>query len=515
MDLYTFVIETFTINQTRSLHHDTLRLTTTAQVNGDAVANAYFSLGDFNNGDYTAADFVPAGEVPGLAQVVINNPEAMVAFIFQLVNAGHGTDSTLTARMAASADQLAGITAGLAGAGATTLGAALSSSFLPAGLLLEAFANVWSWLNVDCDGPVAVDQISGPRFVLDAWTDTADQKVHVYQDYPGSQSPDGCNDSNSDYVLTWSLRHWRSWLPVGNDAGHPLLSSTGLAAAEHHGGLHVFGSADGQLTHARTFTGQTWDVDTVGSTGTALPASAVSFDDRLYVFTVQDLSISALAYTVDGGTWQPLDAAPPALQTNEAAAAAVYRNRLYLAAHDYGSGALQLTSTADLHIWNPWETVPPTGLVPTKAVAAAALHGTLYLFGLYPTGKPPESVVVVQNSTADGSTWTGWDLVEAGVRPDGSGPSDEPTAVAAAVFRDRLYLAVPWQSGTGQDATSYLTVNFTADGANWSGWRIPQSDQSDLQFRPAASPALAAVDGHLYVVSPGAEADGNKHIWAY
>lgn len=81
------------------------------------VANHLISMGDFDNGGYHTADYVPAGQSPGLADVVINDPEAKVAFIFQLVNAGNVPTDTLTGRMAASADQLAGITPAWPGPG--------------------------------------------------------------------------------------------------------------------------------------------------------------------------------------------------------------------------------------------------------------------------------------------------------------------------------------------------------------------------------------------------------------
>jgi hypothetical protein len=45
----------------------------------------------------------------------------------------------------------------------------------------------------------------------------------------------------------------------------------------------------------------------------------------------------------------------------------------------------------------------------------------------------------------------------------------------------------------------YVAVNFTSDGDNWSGWRIPDST---VQFQPAATAGLAAVGNHLYILAP-------------
>jgi hypothetical protein len=46
MDLYTYTVEDFIITDTRALHNDTLKLSYSAYVNGDAVANRLISLGD-------------------------------------------------------------------------------------------------------------------------------------------------------------------------------------------------------------------------------------------------------------------------------------------------------------------------------------------------------------------------------------------------------------------------------------------------------------------------------------
>ena len=361
MDLYTFTLEDFIIHDTRAVHNDSLWLSYAAYVDGDMVASRVISLGDFDNGEYSTIDYVPSDVGPSLAPVVINDPAAKCAFIFQLVNAGNVPEGALTGRVAATADQLAGITAGLAGAGAHDIGAALSSAAFPAGLLLEAFANLWSWLNTDCDGPVAVDQISGPRYVLDAWTDDPAKLVRTQQTYPGTDSPTGCG-GNSNYEVIWSLQHAPTWVQVA-DATVQFSSVTGVSAAEHHGAVHGFGIApDGSVNHTRTFTGATWRVDNLGLFNLLadVALTAVSFAGRLYALgALADGSVSTLAYTVDGGSWVQHAAGPGALQTAEPVAAAVFRDRLYVIARDSASGQLRLTSTAEMRMWNSWADVPP------------------------------------------------------------------------------------------------------------------------------------------------------------
>jgi hypothetical protein len=517
MDFYNFAMTGFFISDTRSRHEDTLRLSHAVSVDGDIVAYDFVSLGDFNNGDYATQDYVRAGEQSGIAGVVINDPLAKVAFTFQLINAGNGSRGELDGRTVATADQLAGIGAGLAGAGAASVGAA-AGPVAVAALVSEAAIDFYSWLTVDCDGPVAVDQISGPRYVIDAWADDDHTgTIFVRRQYPGSDSPDGCG-RNSNYDVTWQLQHYRGWDEITNSTEGSLVSATGISAATHNGALHVFGNLPGRgVSHARTFTGAAWSVDiglvwsvnALGSSGLAdLPVSAVSFNDRLYVFGVNiNGTISSLAFTVDGGSWIHDLRSPPALQTAESIATTAFLNRLYLFARDSATGTLRFTSSADLESWNPWVSVPASGLSPDSPVAAAVLHDTLYIFGVYQTGKESEPAVVVWNSTLDGRTWTGWDTVEAG-----AGSPNKPLDVAATVFRDRIYIASRWESS--DLATYFVSVNFSEDGANWSGWREPEST---VQYQPSAAAGLAAVGNHLYIVTPQIEvaANDNTRVFAH
>ena len=510
MDFYRFAMTNFQISQTRSLHEDSLHLSHAVYADGDAIASSLVSLGDFNNGDFNTEDFTH-GAV-GLTGVVINDPQVKVSFIVQLINAGNVPAGTLDGRVAATADQLSGIAAGLQGAAAISLGAGA----IPVALTLEAFANIWSWLNADCDGPVAADQLSGPRYLIDAWADDDPTgTITITRHYPGSDSPTGCG-GNSDYHATWLVQHYRGWAEILDGAQSPLRSGTGVTAAAHNGAVHVFGVMPGTaVTHARTFTGASWYVDNVDLTSRSdLPVSAVSFNDRLYVVGVRtDGSIWPQAFTVDGGSWATPTTHPAGLQTNAPIATAVFRNRLYVFARSAADNSLQVTSTADLLLWTAWAVVPTGGLGPSAPVAAAALGDRLYVFGLFDTRKPPETGVIVRNATSDGTTWTGWQLVEeAGARPEGHPLTDQPLDVAATAFGDRVYLASRWQPADG--GTPYLAANFSADGDNWSGWREPPST---VPFAPAATPGLAGVGNHLYILAPQTDSAANDStlVWAH
>lgn len=529
MDFYTFTVSEFEIFHTRALITDTLSFGWAAYVDGQLAAPVRVITPhiDFNNGQYSMSDYVPSDTRPGLARVVINNPNAQVVFSFQLLNAGNVPDGALTGRIVATADQLAGMAGGVGG------------------VLLEAFANIYAWLSVDCDGPVAVDQISHPRYVLDALTDNPQQSISFDRRYEGSESPDGCN-GNSDYEVWWSLSHQRDWVqveafPTGLDPAF-FASETGVSAASHYGAVHAFGVVDGfnlglsagpAVTQARTFKGDSWTVDTVGSfdlasrpggaAGESLPVSAASFNDRLYVFGVhKDGSVSSLAYTVDGSSWVTQEAGPTGVRTTEAVTTVVFRYRLYLFSRDTMTNHLILYWTSDLDTWQAGGTVLEPAGPPPSSVAAVELRGTLHLFGVYRNPRDEAHVAILHKSTPDGITWTGWDIVEGGAHPVDPATFEvpEPLDVAAGVFRDRIYVAARWRP------TNHIAVNFSGNGADWSGWRFPERDPDpdhlgagplppDLAF--LATAALAPVDHHLYIFSPrdGKNADGLNVVYAY
>jgi hypothetical protein len=521
MDFYRFVVTDFKIDDTRALHNDTLHLTHTVHVDGDLVAYNPLALGDFNNGTYSTQSYVHGTDVLGIRNLVINNPFGKVSFLFQLLNAGNNSEATINARAVATADQLAGIGSGLVAAGAAGA-AGISGAGLAAagavGLALEVFANVYAWLTTDCDGPVAVDHLAGPRFVIDAWADADPTGTVTFsKNYRGVDSAQGCG-GNSNYTVGWFVQHWRGWAEVQSTlidgTPNPFQSHAAVAAATHRGAVHAFGTLPGgKVVRARTFTGQSWDVDPVGSFALGnLPLSAVDFEDRLYVLGVKaDRSVSALAFTLDGGSWGTPERNPPPIETLQPVAATEFRNRLNLIARDAGTGSLMRTSTADLLLWDPWAPLPPSSLAPSSRVAAASLGGRIYVFGITDTGKPPESEVVVCNSSQDGITWTGWQVVEGGVRPERRLPTDQPLDVAAARFGDRLYIASRWLPAGSAEA--YVAVNFTSDGSNWSGWRQPASTEA---FHPALGLSLAGVENHLYVFgSAGDDSSPTPSVWVH
>jgi hypothetical protein len=58
-----------------------------------------------------------------------------------------------------------------------------------------------------------------------------------------------------------------------------------------------------------------------------------------------------------------------------------------------------------------------------------------------------------------------------------------------------------------------MAVNFSEDGDNWSGWRIPDPGK----YEASASAGLAAVGNHLYILTPQLDTANNQttNVWAY
>jgi hypothetical protein len=482
-----------------------------AYVNGNAVTPPkVLSLGDHSGGAFAPDDVVPSEQKGGLVDVVINDPTSIAAFSFQLVNNGNKPATELSGRLAASADQIASLASNLIGADEKAGGLASASGGFLAGLGIEALINFYEFLAVDCDGPVAVDQISGPRYVLDAWTNNSEKAIKfVGVPYIGTESPIGCGEGTSAYRVSWSLHHVKRFVRVQESTSVPqLTAAAGVCAAAHSGALFaVAADVDGLSTY-RTFAGATWTQKTALAplVSVGLPPSAISFNDRLYVFGVQpDGTIKTLVFTVEGGAWTSFSAGPPGLQTASPFATVEFRNRLYVIARDAATQRLRLTSTDDMVIWASWSDVPePSGVAPAPSVAAVSLDGLLHIFGVYPLASDERRLL--HNSSADAVTWTGWRAVEAGVLPPGvseQGPLD----VAAGIHQNRIYLASRWQQRA--PLVNVLGINFSADGENWSGWRFPDSDNF---VEPGGSAALASINNHLYVFVP----EGTSSlVWVY
>lgn len=519
MDLFTLHVEQVHIDNTRSWLDDVLHLGYTVTVNGELFAlkqlylrNPWPPFGPefgFNNGTFVPDDHVAPDQRGGLARVVINDPMARVAFAFQLVNANNLSENTISGRLIATADQMAGIVAGLAG----EVKEALTRASFWGGVALEAFATLVGVIDsVDCDGPVAVDQIAGPRFTLDALTDNPSRALMIERKrYPGLDSNKGCG-SNSAYTVTWSLRHWRAWVDT------PLTAAQGVAAVHHRGAVYAFGvQQEGMLHTARTWNGAAWEVNPVGNPYFApFPVSAASFNDRLYVLGINGISrIDILFFTTDGGTWASYTGAVPRPQEASGFTTVVFNNRLYVIAIDLGTHQLRITSTDDLVAWDdPWIDIPtPPGVGVATMVAAAPLRDVLHLFAIY-VDEARNRHAILQNTTRDGRTWGNWEEVERGTKLAGGGV---PLDIAAGVFGDRIYIASRWDTVEVGDSVfkNIIALNFTEDAVNWSGWRLHEVSSSNDLVRADSAAALASVGNHLYTFAAVKQDEFGPFVWAF
>jgi hypothetical protein len=126
-------------------------------------------------------------------------------------------------------------------------------------------------------------------------------------------------------------------------------------------------------------------------------------------------------------------------------------------------------------MWSPWEDGPAVGLRLDSSVTAAVLSDRLFPFGMR-HGQTARVEGGVVTSTDDTLEWTPWTLVDEGVGPEDRPAADQPLDVAAASVGDRLYLASRWMGPESETVPGpYVAVDFSGDGTNWSGWRVPPS----------------------------------------
>jgi hypothetical protein len=193
MARYTFRLDRFHINNTRSRHTDTDYVTIGLQIGDQTFPAQTKAMGDLNNGDYTV----------GLAfeNVEIDDPAMPVIFNYQIVNNGHASQADLDKALTSGAAQLAA-------KGAAALGDELVPGTGSIWGMAASAAVQWlgGILFADCDGPVAIDQIAVTADALDQAIGEAivDGTFSDTRAYPGTDSPAGCG-SNSQYTVTWSV----------------------------------------------------------------------------------------------------------------------------------------------------------------------------------------------------------------------------------------------------------------------------------------------------------------------
>jgi LGFP repeat-containing protein len=178
---YVVSLDGFHIDNTRSVHNDTDHVNFAMKIGSQAMPESQTrDTGDVNNGDHLVGlCFGP----------LLIDPAAPIVFNYQILNS-----SADGGKIKAVFDDVA---KALAGSSAVTgnwwAAAALAVARYAAGFIMPG----------NCDGPVAVDQISVTGADLINWT----QGNGIYAEtrfYPGTDSNVGCG-SNSRYFVTWSV----------------------------------------------------------------------------------------------------------------------------------------------------------------------------------------------------------------------------------------------------------------------------------------------------------------------
>jgi hypothetical protein len=220
MALYTFALENFRIDNTRSRHEDTDQVTFGLQVGSKQFPVQSLSTGDVNNGGH--------GVNLSYRFVCISDPMSPVAFSYEIYNGDASKLSvdleTLDKRLLAQSVDDTIKTSGVAETGYANFSSGEAGADVPmldednpfgdtsdwSTVFFESiFVDIGSFLFPDCDGFVAADAIGSTKSQWDRLIDfTGGVTFRKSLRYPGSNSPSGCG-SNSDYTVTWSVTRER------------------------------------------------------------------------------------------------------------------------------------------------------------------------------------------------------------------------------------------------------------------------------------------------------------------
>ena len=241
MNIYTFSLEKFHIDNTRSRHDDTDKVVFSLGIGSQSFEIKTLSAGDVNNGDHNVGlNFT----------VLITSSATAAAFSYSIYN---GDDSALPKSLAdltrstaqAALDDLLNSGPEAAGPGDFTdpsLPAPEHGEIVPwqyhsagsadAGwYTLLAYLGIGDFVFPNCDGLAAFDTVGQKKSAWDgAISASPDSTLRRSSRFPGTDSPAGCG-SNSDYTVTWSVTRkaivgsLRKFLKDNGLALHPGLRS--------------------------------------------------------------------------------------------------------------------------------------------------------------------------------------------------------------------------------------------------------------------------------------------------
>jgi hypothetical protein len=200
---YTFTVVSMEIEDTRSVHEDSDKISFSVAVNDKPAQTVTKDLGNKNNGTF------PIGLSVG--PVEVTSASDGIAMNYLIVNAGHSSSSSVQSDLdkvgtalaqqgAKTAEQAAGSAIGLS-MGSFVFPVIGSILGLIAGWLVGELLGV---VFADCDGPVAAEQAAFKGNEL--WTQTQNPSRSVTHTtyHPGTDSSIGCG-SNSRYFVTWEI----------------------------------------------------------------------------------------------------------------------------------------------------------------------------------------------------------------------------------------------------------------------------------------------------------------------
>ena len=177
---YVFRLDKFHIDTTRAIHEDTDVVSFALKVGDQMFGPLIKHMGDVNNGDHSVGlQFGPI-PIPSTAVPILLN--------YQILNSGHQDQAEIDNLLSQGADYLT------KGATATDNPYAIAAAWIAKFFI--------GWLTLNCDGPVAIDQIAVSGATLDEWTRGA--SPHSETRRYNYESQDGCG-SSPDYKVTWSI----------------------------------------------------------------------------------------------------------------------------------------------------------------------------------------------------------------------------------------------------------------------------------------------------------------------
>ena len=178
MAVYHFNVERFQIYNTRAPHEDTDVVSAWVRVNGQLHGPTIVHAGDVNNGIHVVNCKVGP---------VTASDTDIVAFGFQIVNAGHTDAGAVNAALSTAAETVS-----------------LAAIPEPFGAAVAAVTEIIKRIfTINCDGVVALEQHRWPGSRYRELT-AGHNPVHFTHTFHGTDSSVGCG-SNSVYSVTWSL----------------------------------------------------------------------------------------------------------------------------------------------------------------------------------------------------------------------------------------------------------------------------------------------------------------------